>query len=342
LRLAPVLAAVNTQQKLGVAVAALLFVGWAVYLAAHLRRREAPPVGSEIELAPNRKPYLDDDELEGPKLSKSLAWGLVLTIVSAVGLPLYWLDEPSRQAGAANGFKERSAHRGFLLFQPADSPVPAGNVGHFGCGRCHGVNGEGGSVEFAVADPKDPSKQREVLWEAPSLNDVTLRYTDDQIRSVIVYGRPGTPMPAWGVLGGGPMNDQQIEDLIAYLHDIELKPDEARKQAMEKYGTDGKALFEGYCARCHTKGWSYGEPEAMGGGSFGPSLLNGTTLRQFPDIEDHLDFVANGAAGNKGSTQGQQYGERGVLGYESGGMPFFGNMLTPEQIRAVVEYERSL
>lgn len=342
MRVDPVLA-VNTQQKLGIAVAVLLVVGWLVYLAAHLRRREAPQVGAEIELAPNRKPYLDDDELEGSKLSKSLGWGLVLTVVSAVGLPLYWLDEPSRQAGAANGFDKRAAERGFTLFQPADSPLPAGNVGHFGCGECHGPSAEGGSVKFALADPLDPAKPpRQVTWQAPALNTVTLRYSEDQIRSVLVYGRPGTPMPAWGVLGGGPMNDQQIDDLIAYMKSIELKPAEVQKQAVEQYGTDGKKLFEGYCARCHTKGWSYGEPEGMGGGAFGPSLLDGATERQFPNIEDHIAFVTQGALGNAGATQGKQYGTRGVLGYESGGMPFFGKMLTAEQIRAVVEYERSL
>ena len=343
MRVDPVLAAVNTQQKLGIAIAALLVLAWLVYLVAHLRRPELPPLGSEIELAPNRKPYLDDDALEGPKLSKSLAWGLALTIVSAIGLPLYWMAEPSRQAGAANGFKERAVQRGFLLFQPADSPVPAGNVGHFGCGGCHGPNGEGGPAKYALADPLDPSKPpRQVTWEAPALNTVTLRYSDEQIRAVLVYGRPNTPMPAWGVLGGGPMNDQQIEDLIAYLHSIALTPKQAQEQAMKQYGTDGKALFEGFCARCHTKGWSYGEPEAMGGGAFGPSLLDGATLRQFPNIEDHIAFVGEGAIGNTGAGQGKAYGTRGVLGYESGGMPFFGKMLTAEQLKAVVEYERSL
>ena len=42
------------------------------------------------------------------------------------------------------------------------------------------------------------------------------------------------------------------------------------------------------------------------------------------------------------NTYGKAYGTRGVAGNESGGMPFFGDLLTDEQIRAVVEYERSL
>jgi mono/diheme cytochrome c family protein len=53
-------------------------------------------------------------------------------------------------------------------------------------------------------------------------------------------------------------------------------------------------------------------------------------------------FIAEGAPGQPGATQGKPFGTRGVLGYESGGMPFFKDLLTPEQIAAVVAYERSL
>jgi mono/diheme cytochrome c family protein len=339
LRVDLVLAATSTPQKVGIAVAVLLVVGWAAYLVMHLLRPERAPVGSEIELAPNRKPYLDDDEMESTKLDKSLKWALVTLVISAVGLPAYWLNEPGRQAGAERGFDERAARRGFIMFQPADSDVPAGNVGHFGCGGCHGTEGQGGSVKFALSDPLDPSKPpRQVTWEAPPLNTASMRYTDDQLRSVLVYGRPGTPMPAWGVLGGGPMNDQQIDDLIAYMKQLAdaQDPEKLQAEAVKKYGLDGQALFNGYCARCHTKGWTYGEPAEAGGGAFGPSLVDGATLRQFPNIEDHIEFVTNGAL------YGKAYGTRGVAGNESGGMPAFGRLLTAEQIRAIVEYERSL
>jgi mono/diheme cytochrome c family protein len=337
LRVNTVVAAVNTQQKLGLAVAALVVVGWLVYAAFYLRRPEAGPPGTEIELAPNRKPYFDDEALETTRLETALKWAWVLVIISAIGLPLYWLREPSRQAGADKGFDTRAAARGRILFQPADSPIPAGNVGHFGCGGCHGTEGEGGVATYAMPDPTDPARPpRQVKWAAPSLNDVTLRYTDDQIRAVLVYGRPNTPMPPWGVLGGGPMNDQQIDDLIAYLHQLEVDETQVQQDALKKYGTDGKALFEAFCARCHTKGWSIGEPGEPGGGAFGPSLLDGATINQFPTVESHLDFVVTG------SQYAKPYGTRGVGGNESGGMPGFGRMLTAEQIRAVVEYERSL
>ena len=42
-------------------------VGWIAYYFAN-RRAAKPELGSEVELAPNRKPYYDDETLEGPRL----------------------------------------------------------------------------------------------------------------------------------------------------------------------------------------------------------------------------------------------------------------------------------
>src|SRR5688572_9952495 len=94
----PLVLAVCTQQKLGAVTVILLLIGWMAYIGAHLRRAEKPPVGSEIELAPNRKPYFDDEALEGPRLDRALVAALVLMIIVAVGLPVYWANEPGRQA----------------------------------------------------------------------------------------------------------------------------------------------------------------------------------------------------------------------------------------------------
>jgi hypothetical protein len=74
----------------------------------------------------------------------------------------------------------------------------------------------------------------------------------------------------------------------------------------------------------------------MGGGAFGPNLTGGVTRRQFPDEELMLEFITNG------SEFGKPYGTRGQGGNEGGGMPGFGRVLTPEQIEAIIEYERGL
>ncbi|MEZ5139440.1 MAG: hypothetical protein R2711_11950 [Acidimicrobiales bacterium] len=60
-----------------------------------------PGVGSEIELAANRKAYLSDEELEGRKLDRTLSLGLLGLFILGIGLPLYWLAEPGRREGAA-------------------------------------------------------------------------------------------------------------------------------------------------------------------------------------------------------------------------------------------------
>src|SRR5205807_8293812 len=144
--------------------------------------------------------------------------------------------------------------------------------------------------------------------------------------------------------------DQQIGDLVAYLASIQLNQADVQKQAVQQYGTDGPALFDAYCARCHTKGSSYGQSEVQGGGAYGPNLTNGSELRQFPRPKDMIDFVT------KSAEFGQPYGARGIgqmcpalevggitcTAGPGGGMPMFGKMLTDAQIAAIVDYERGL
>lgn len=325
----PVFAA-TTQQAVGGLVAAALVVAWLVYVVSQARRNPVPP-GSEIELAPNRKPLPNDDELEGPRLDRVLQGAFALLAILAIGLPLYWLREPGRQVGAERGFDKRSVQRGESLFLPTDSPE---HGAHFGCQNCHGPKGSGGSAPYTITDYL--GRQRQVTWAAPALNDAALRFSPEELRTILVYGRANTPMPAWGTAGGGPLNDQQIDDLVNYVLSLTLDPEEVKAKNLKEFGTDGAKLFEGFCARCHTKGFAFGEPEVMGGGAFGPSLLGGATVRQFPNVSDMIEFITNG------SEFGKPYGVRGVGGNEGGGMPGFGNMLTEEQIKAIVEYERGL
>ena len=95
------LLAASTQRTIGFVILAIVFVGYVVYLILNSRSAR-DEVGSEIELAPNRKPYLEDEELEGSKLDKSLLAGLAMLALIGVGLPLYWLGEPGRHQGLIN------------------------------------------------------------------------------------------------------------------------------------------------------------------------------------------------------------------------------------------------
>ena len=330
-------------ERAGWFIGAATIVAMLIYFVVTFRTRDADePLGSEIELAPNRKPYFDDEALEGRRLERALGWALVLLVISAIGPLVYWLNEPSRQAGAVDEFDRKAVSRGRSLFLPTDSPE---HGAHFGCATCHGLDGSGGVTDYTLTEADGTI--RTVKWQAPAVDTALLKFSPEEVKTILVYGRANTPMPAWGIEGGGPLNDQQITDLVAYLDSIKLTPEQARQRSLEEYeaqlaadgGTsadEGETLFKTNCARCHTDGWAYGDPEEMGGGAFGPSLTGGATLRQFPDEELMHEFITTG------SEYGKPYGTRGQGGNEGGGMPGFGSVLTPEQIQAIIEYERGL
>ena len=341
-------------------IALVLVVGWLVYAVFNARaaRKE---LGSEVELAANRKPYFDDEELEGRRLELVQFIGVLLLVVIVIGLPLYWVFEPSRQAGAREAADRQLAGWGAELFAPTAEHG-------FNCAGCHGgMNATGGNAPFAITDPTT-GEVRAVNWTAPALNTVLYRFTPEEVAFIITYGRPGTPMSAWGLDGGGPLNAQQVESLIAYLQSIQIPREECdgteiddpncptghlpaeiqanidqqARDAVEAgtYDSYGEALFNlglssgaFSCARCHTSGWSYGDPQESGQGGLGPNITGGSESAHFPNRDELVDFIING------SEDGVGYGEQGQ---GSGKMPAFGTMLTEEQISAIVDYVRSL
>ena len=331
------LLAATTQQRIGLWIVVAMTAGWVIYVISTTRRTYEP--GAEVEVAPNRKRYFDDEAMEGPRLTKFLWWAFATLAVTAVALPVYWLREPYRQRGAGLDrgtayFEHKAIERGRAAFQSSPGNPPTPHEPHYGCENCHGGEGVGGEAIYTISDPANPdAPPRQVKWQAPALDTVMLRYRREEVRNILVYGRAGTPMPGWGVEGGGALTDQQIDELLDYLEHIQLDPEEAKRRALEEYGVDGQKLFEGYCARCHTQGFSYGEPGVPGGGAFGPPLVNGSTLRQFPTKELHTEWVASTAA------FGEQYGVRGI---SKGVMPHYEDILTPDQIEAIVDYERGL
>jgi len=401
----------STQTSIGVLIFALTIVIALVYAFANIRQAKGE-VGSEIELAPNRKPYLSDEELEGRKLDRTLTYGLLGLFICALGLPLYWLSEPGRQSGASKDFERKFVDRGAAMFAPTAQ-------GGFNCAFCHGDKGVGGAAPYTITDA-DGRFISQVDWKAPALNTVLLRYNRDEVRYILTYGRPFSPMPAWGLKGGGPLNDQQIQNLIDYLQSIQITPKQAQAEVTKEvkkmmkdkdpkcvarttrearsalsasdrkdfdaskvdtsgcpaqWDSEGQALFNvGYsdgfaggaysCARCHTKGWSYGKNEGGdGSGAFGPPLRNVT--RQFPGatlgVRTQTEFVCNGSeVGKLYGTQGQgtgrmpgfcitpeekadslASGEVGVQKKDAGDVKK-GAMMTEDQVRKIVQYERTL
>lgn len=118
--------------------------------------------------------------------SSLVALVTILTLALMVIFGWYWIVEKARLTAAADLLKaERIAHAGAIYANQ--------------CASCHGLAGEGGV--------------------GPALNDrVVLKNTLDGVfYSVIRSGVPNTQMPAWSVEFGGPLTDEDIRSLVAYI-----------------------------------------------------------------------------------------------------------------------------
>ncbi len=349
------LLAASTERSIAIVLMAIVVVGWAIYVFVNIRQAKVE-VGSEVELAPNRGKMPDDEELEGRRLEKVQAFGVLMLLIMALVLPIYWMLEGGRRSGAEMAFSEAAENRGEALAAEQE------------CTDCHGADLGGARFAPVVLDIGHQFSDKEsyvisTTWEAPSLDDVFTRFDTDaetldevsEVRQILVYGRG--VMPAWGLDGGGPLNDQEIDDLVAWLWRERISDEEAQERAKARLAiesaanpdrSEGAVLFDLHCARCHTPRWPGRGPAQLpnngglievkpgpdGAGRYGPSL-NGVSLeRLFPEIEDHISFISDGAADNV------PFGEFARLG--NYGMPGFGRVLDEDEIRAIAEYERGL
>ncbi|WP_420435256.1 c-type cytochrome [Candidatus Poriferisocius sp.] len=213
------LLAASTQRNLGMAIAVVAIVGFAIYLIYNVMWAGRGEKGSELELAPNRKPYLSDEELETSKLDLALVSGLVTLVIIGVALPLYWLGEPGRQQGYVDDSRRQFTSRGFEQYEER-------------CASCHGGGGLGGTTSTSVTDDAG-NFIAAIEWEVPALTTALYRFSEDEVRHILNYGRPPTPMQAWGAPGGGPLTTQQVDELIQYIQSIQLSPDELQGEVLD-------------------------------------------------------------------------------------------------------------
>lgn len=178
-------------------VAGIIWLG--LMLVSALRNR-----GGAEQVSLNLQPGIDDQNLETKRLEGGQKAAIAFSAFLAVALPLYFLGEPARQEGFVEEFSEAQIERGEHI------------VEEFACFSCHGPLGAGGSAAFV-----EQRSGVSVSWAAPSLDDVLYRYDTDELNFWITFGRGNTPMPAWGVAGGGPMNEKQVDDVVAYLASIQ-------------------------------------------------------------------------------------------------------------------------
>ncbi len=196
--------------NLAIVLVAVAIVGWLAFLMVSSVRSQ----GSE-EVAPNLSPPMANEELETSRLERALFWAVILAAFAAISLPIYFLTEFNRQGSFLEAFAEESLERGSALSATSAE-------GGFDCQGCHGPGFVGGAAS-ALHGQSGVS----TTWAAPRLDTIFYRYSREEVKFWIVYGRAGTPMPAWGIDGGGVLNDQQVEDILNYIEEHQLPQDEA-------------------------------------------------------------------------------------------------------------------
>ena len=198
--------------------------------------------------------------------------GLVLTLAILGVFQLYLLREPGRIAGVLAADKSQAVQAGSDLFTQ-------------NCATCHGSQGEGDI--------------------GPALNDKTFLAStaDDTIFSVISSGIPDTQMPAWNQTHGGPLTDESVLQLVAFIRSWEPTALDRRAAALAGDPARGAAIFSNVCFICHGQN-GVGTDRA-------PALNDPTLLAQFDDAWFKDTITA---------------------GRPAQGMPTWGTVLSPLQI----------
>ncbi len=172
------------------------------------------------------------------------------------------------------------------------------------CSGCHGDFGEGGA---------NPSRQGDII--APISTAEYLNTRDDStLKAIISQGQPNFGMSPFGSSNGGPLSDDEISAIVAYLRSWEANPPvelppEINAQQLSVNGPD---IYKELCAQCHG-------PQGEGG--VGPALSDPQFQNAKTD-QDLFDTINNG--------------------HNATSMIAWGEILSAEQIQQLVNYIREL
>lgn len=191
------------------------------------------------------------------RIATVVAVGLVVVASLVV---VYLFNEPNRRDNSAEAKLEESAERGIDLYLQY-------------CIECHGENGLAEGRQGIPLNTPDNQSDVAAVWEQ----------REPVIRQTIVRGR-GQIMPAWGQSDGGPLNNEQVSDLVNLIH-LGMW-EQVEEAAVEQFGgvptppplptpeggapedpqaAAGQQIYQNQCMACHT---------VNGDDGTGPTWLN--------------------------------------------------------------------
>ncbi len=172
------------------------------------------------------------------------------------------------------------------------------------CAICHGDFGEGGL---------NPARPGDVI--APISTSEYLKTRDDfTLQAIIAQGQPNFGMSPFGSAFGGPLDDDEVDAIVAYIRAWESNPpvELPPEIVIEETGFSGAEVYQGLCAQCHG---------VSGEGGLGPALADAEFLNANTD-EEIFTTISDG--------------------HETTAMIAWGDILTSEQIQQLVELIRQL
>lgn len=164
-------------------------------------------------------------------------------------------------------------------------PAAGANLFAENCSDCHGQSGQGGP---------NPSRAGDTI--APISSNEYLKTRDDAtIRNIISNGQPDFGMSPFGAENGGPLDDEQLDAIVAFIRNWESNPPAEAPTAGADVQTPtptaepplsltGAQLFAIACASCHG---------SAGEGGVGPAF-NTKEFQGGRDDQALFDTISNG------------------------------------------------
>jgi mono/diheme cytochrome c family protein len=172
--------------------------------------------------------------------------GVLLVTVLAAFTMLYWFTDGPRRESIAAAQDEELLHFGELIFSESETDPAAA-----GCARCHGEDGTGGEIPNDPDGRRAPSLRTGSLANKLSLNSNYVRLVVSY-GGVVVSGNVESPMPAWSYEVGGPLNEQQLDAVVALVESWAEEAAGEEPEEVEDTAEAGQEVFNSVgCAGCH-------------------------------------------------------------------------------------------